>query len=92
MLGTIPKSASGEVLVIFNIMRKKYFNCLINKIYLYKYIYNINVQRVSRESLTRGDSQEDPVQLQRDLQDSIEREADMREQLRFSEEQVKIKN
>ncbi|XP_029342174.1 golgin subfamily A member 6-like protein 22 [Acyrthosiphon pisum] len=47
-------------------------------------------ERVSRESLTRGDSQEDPVQLQRDLQDSIEREADMREQLRFSEEEAKI--
>lgn len=47
-------------------------------------------QRISRQSLTRGDSQEDPVQLQRDLQDSIEREADMREQLRFSEEEVKI--
>ncbi|XP_025418360.1 myosin-8 isoform X2 [Sipha flava] len=46
-------------------------------------------ERVSRESLTRGDSQEDPVQLQRDLQDSIEREADMREQLRFSEEEAK---
>ncbi|VVC39947.1 Hypothetical protein CINCED_3A017314 [Cinara cedri] len=47
-------------------------------------------ERVSRESLTRGDSQEDPVQLQRDLQDSIEREADMREQLRFTEEEAKI--
>ncbi|XP_022172248.1 rootletin-like [Myzus persicae] len=47
-------------------------------------------ERVSRESLTRGDSQEDPVQLQRDLQDSIEREADMREQLRFSEEEAKM--
>ncbi|XP_050432540.1 myosin-6 isoform X2 [Adelges cooleyi] len=47
-------------------------------------------ERMSRESLTRGDSQEDPVQLQRDLHDSIEREADMREQLRFSEEEAKL--
>ncbi|XP_050541898.1 GRIP and coiled-coil domain-containing protein 2-like isoform X2 [Daktulosphaira vitifoliae] len=47
-------------------------------------------ERMSRESLTRGDSQEDPVQLQRDLQDSIEREADMREQLRFAEEEAKM--
>lgn len=44
--------------------------------------------KVSRESLTRGGSQEDPVQLLRDLQDSAEREADMREQLRFAEEEV----
>lgn len=44
--------------------------------------------KVSRESLTRGGSQEDPVQLLRDLQDSVEREADLREQLRFAEEEV----
>lgn len=44
--------------------------------------------RVSRESLTRGGSQEDPVQLLRDLQDSAEREADLREQLKFAEEEV----
>lgn len=43
---------------------------------------------MSRESLTRGDSQEDPVQLLRDLQDSLEREADLREQLRYAEEEV----
>lgn len=46
--------------------------------------------KVSRESLTRGGSQEDPVQLLRDLQDSIEREADIREQLKFAEEEVKF--
>lgn len=44
--------------------------------------------KVSRESLTRGGSQEDPVQLLRDLQDSAERETDLREQLRFAEEEV----
>lgn len=44
--------------------------------------------KVSRETLTRGGSQEDPVQLLRDLQDSIEREADLREQLKFAEEEV----
>lgn len=44
--------------------------------------------KVSRESLTRGGSQEDPVQLLRDLQDSVEREADIREQLKFAEEEV----
>lgn len=46
------------------------------------------MQKVSRESLTRGGSQEDPVQLLRDLQDSMEREADLREQLRYAEEEV----
>ena len=45
--------------------------------------------KVSRESLTRGGSQEDPVQLLRDLQDSVEREADLREQLKFAEEEVR---
>ncbi|XP_039280086.1 myosin-2 heavy chain [Nilaparvata lugens] len=45
-------------------------------------------EKVSRESLTRGGSQEDPVQLLRDLQDSMEREADLREQLRFAEEEA----
>ncbi|PSN34391.1 hypothetical protein C0J52_15173 [Blattella germanica] len=44
-------------------------------------------EKVSRESLTRGGSQEDPQQLLRDLQDSLEREADLREQLRFAEEE-----
>ncbi|XP_073972840.1 uncharacterized protein isoform X6 [Rhodnius prolixus] len=45
-------------------------------------------EKMSRESLTRGDSQEDPVQLLRDLQDSLEREADLREQLRYAEEEA----
>ncbi|XP_073972837.1 uncharacterized protein isoform X3 [Rhodnius prolixus] len=45
-------------------------------------------EKMSRESLTRGDSQEDPVQLLRDLQDSLEREADLREQLRYAEEEI----
>ncbi|CAH1969998.1 unnamed protein product [Acanthoscelides obtectus] len=44
-------------------------------------------EKVSRESLTRGGSQEDPAQLLRDLQDSLEREADLREQLKFAEEE-----
>ncbi|XP_047507031.1 golgin subfamily A member 4 isoform X1 [Pieris napi] len=44
-------------------------------------------QKVSRSSLTRGGSQEDPAQLLRDLQDSLEREADLREQLRNAEEE-----
>ncbi|GAB0098805.1 putative leucine-rich repeat-containing protein DDB_G0290503 isoform X1 [Sergentomyia squamirostris] len=43
--------------------------------------------KITRESLTRGGSQEDPSQLQRDLQDSMEREADLREQLKFAEEE-----
>ncbi|KAF5306044.1 hypothetical protein FQR65_LT00759 [Abscondita terminalis] len=43
--------------------------------------------KVSRESLTRGGSQDDPVQLLRDLHDSLEREADLREQLKFAEEE-----
>ena len=46
--------------------------------------------KISRASLTRGGSQEDPVQLLRDLQDSVEREADLREQLKFAEEEVKF--
>ncbi|XP_077295291.1 uncharacterized protein LOC143917604 isoform X2 [Arctopsyche grandis] len=41
----------------------------------------------SRASLTRGGSQEDPQQLLRDLQDSLEREADLREQLKNAEEE-----
>ncbi|XP_054266428.1 early endosome antigen 1 isoform X2 [Macrosteles quadrilineatus] len=45
-------------------------------------------EKMSRETLTRGGSQEDPVQLLRDLQDSMEREADLREQLRFAEEEI----
>ncbi|KAJ3639906.1 hypothetical protein Zmor_003275 [Zophobas morio] len=44
--------------------------------------------KVSRESLTRGGSQDDPAQLLRDLQDSMEREADLREQLKFAEEEA----
>ncbi|CAH0562263.1 unnamed protein product [Brassicogethes aeneus] len=44
--------------------------------------------KVSRESLTRGDSQDDRTQLQRDLHDSLEREADLREQLKFAEEEI----
>ncbi|KAG8224421.1 hypothetical protein J437_LFUL001371 [Ladona fulva] len=44
-------------------------------------------ERPTRESLTRGGSQDDPAQLLRDLQDSMEREADLREQLRFAEEE-----
>ncbi|CAO1351611.1 unnamed protein product [Diamesa hyperborea] len=44
--------------------------------------------KISRASLTRGGSQEDPVQLLRDLQDSMEREADLREQLKFAEEEA----
>ena len=42
---------------------------------------------MSRESLIRSNSQEDPIQLYRDLQDSIEREFDFKEQLKFSEEE-----
>ncbi|XP_018565747.1 putative leucine-rich repeat-containing protein DDB_G0290503 isoform X5 [Anoplophora glabripennis] len=45
-------------------------------------------KKVSRESLTRGGSQDDPAQLLRDLQDSLEREADLREQLKFAEEEA----
>ncbi|XP_037040029.1 centrosomal protein of 290 kDa isoform X1 [Bradysia coprophila] len=44
--------------------------------------------KYSRASLTRGGSQEDPVQLMRDLQDSLERETDIREQLKFAEEET----
>ncbi|KAG4066400.1 hypothetical protein HA402_007036 [Bradysia odoriphaga] len=44
--------------------------------------------KYSRASLTRGGSQEDPVQLMRDLQDSLERETDIREQLKFAEEEA----
>ncbi|XP_058061394.1 uncharacterized protein LOC131211792 isoform X2 [Anopheles bellator] len=43
--------------------------------------------KISRASLTRGGSQEDPAQLLRDLQDSLEREADLREQLKYAEEE-----
>ncbi|XP_049855867.1 myosin-2 heavy chain isoform X5 [Schistocerca gregaria] len=45
-------------------------------------------EKLSRESLTRGGSQDDPAQLLRDLQDAMEREADLREQLRFAEEEA----
>nr|XP_040235446.2 myosin heavy chain, non-muscle [Anopheles coluzzii]XP_040235447.2 myosin heavy chain, non-muscle [Anopheles coluzzii] len=44
--------------------------------------------KMSRASLTRGGSQEDPAQLLRDLQDSLEREADLREQLKYAEEEA----
>ncbi|XP_061385732.1 centromere-associated protein E isoform X1 [Danaus plexippus] len=44
--------------------------------------------KISRSSLTRGGSQEDAAQLLRDLQDSLEREADLREQLRNAEEEA----
>uniref|UniRef100_A0A1Y1KRM0 Uncharacterized protein n=2 Tax=Photinus pyralis TaxID=7054 RepID=A0A1Y1KRM0_PHOPY len=44
--------------------------------------------KVSRESLTRGGSQDDPAQILRDLHDSLEREADLREQLKFAEEEA----
>ncbi|KAM3967746.1 LOW QUALITY PROTEIN: uncharacterized protein ACR2FA_011294 [Aphomia sociella] len=44
--------------------------------------------KISRSSLTRGGSQEDPAQLLRDLQDSLERESDLREQLRNAEEEA----
>uniref|UniRef100_A0A8D8RVN1 SOGA coiled-coil domain-containing protein n=1 Tax=Cacopsylla melanoneura TaxID=428564 RepID=A0A8D8RVN1_9HEMI len=47
-----------------------------------------SIEKVSRETLTRGGSQEDPSVLMRDLQDSMEREADLREQLRFAEEEA----
>ncbi|XP_026676761.1 LOW QUALITY PROTEIN: COP1-interactive protein 1-like [Diaphorina citri] len=50
-----------------------------------------SVEKVSRETLTRGGSQEDPTVLMRDLQDSMEREADLREQLRFAEEEGQSK-
>lgn len=48
--------------------------------------------RITRGSLTRGGSQEDPVQLLRDLQDSMERETDIREQLKYAEEEVSFIN
>ncbi|XP_037957253.1 myosin-2 heavy chain isoform X2 [Teleopsis dalmanni] len=43
--------------------------------------------KFTRESLTRGGSQEDPQQLLRDLQDSVERESDLKDQLKFAEEE-----
>lgn len=46
--------------------------------------------KITRESLTRGGSQEDPQQLLRDLQDSVERESDLKDQLKFAEEEVSI--
>jgi len=45
--------------------------------------------KITRESLTRGGSQEDPQHLQRELQDSIERETDLKDQLKFAEEEVR---
>ncbi|XP_026835489.1 putative leucine-rich repeat-containing protein DDB_G0290503 isoform X2 [Drosophila erecta] len=44
--------------------------------------------KFTRESLTRGGSQEDPQHLQRELQDSIERETDLKDQLKFAEEEL----
>lgn len=44
--------------------------------------------KFSRESITRGGSQDDPAKLLRDLQDTMEREADLREQLKYAEEEV----
>nr|NP_001245921.1 uncharacterized protein Dmel_CG18304, isoform B [Drosophila melanogaster]AFH03595.1 uncharacterized protein Dmel_CG18304, isoform B [Drosophila melanogaster] len=44
--------------------------------------------KFTRESLTRGGSQEDPQHLQRELQDSIERETDLKDQLKFAEEEA----
>lgn len=45
-------------------------------------------KKLSRDSITGGGSQDDPTQLLRDLQDSMEREADLKEQLKFAEEEV----
>ncbi|XP_030376633.1 myosin-4 isoform X1 [Scaptodrosophila lebanonensis] len=45
--------------------------------------------KFTRESLTRGGSQEDPQHLQRELQDSIERETDLKDQLKFAEEELR---
>lgn len=44
--------------------------------------------RVARGSLIRSGSQDDPGQLQLDLHASMEREADLREQLKFAQEEV----
>lgn len=46
--------------------------------------------RVARGSLIRSGSQEDPGQLQLDLHASMEREADLREQLKFAQEEVRF--
>ncbi|XP_062135909.1 myosin-1 isoform X4 [Drosophila sulfurigaster albostrigata] len=46
--------------------------------------------KITRESLTRGGSQEDPQHLQRELQDSIERETDLKDQLKFAEEEAEL--
>lgn len=46
--------------------------------------------RVARGSLIRSGSQEDPGQLQMDLCASMEREADLREQLKFAQEEVSL--
>ena len=47
--------------------------------------------KITRESLTRGGSQEDPQQLMRELQDSKERESDLKDQLKYAEEAVSIR-
>lgn len=46
--------------------------------------------KVARGSLIRSGSQEDPGQLQMDLYASMEREADLREQLKFAQEEVSV--
>lgn len=60
----------------------------MSSIHLFIFLLLTSQQKVSRSSLTRGGSQDDPAQLLRDLQDSLEREADLREQLRNAEEEV----
>lgn len=45
--------------------------------------------KYSRESLTSGGYQNDNQQLMNDLKDSVERESDLKEQLKFAEEEVK---
>lgn len=76
MLGAIGKFSSNDGVSV------KLQNCN------FEYKRTDFLQKVSRESLTRGGSQDDPAQLLRDLQDSLEREADLREQLKFAEEEV----
>ncbi len=83
MLGNIPKTPSGEVSFL-----QSMDNFLVSCRLLMTNLCFFFQKKVSRASLTRGGSQEDPAQLLRDLQDSIEREADLREQLRYAEEEV----
>lgn len=67
-----------------NAPSQSYYQCKYFKIHC------CNFQRPSRATLTRGGSQEDPQKLLRDLQDSLEREADLREQLKNAEEEVHV--